>query len=368
MLLYSSMARLFGPYSMFEMRVLVLLVSLAMALLLYFMVRTESTPWCGLAAGLVFVHFNLFFEGLTTNREWFSIFFLLLGALFYWLWDRRAGRPRLVAHLLRRGAHGSGALVQAASRLPGASRAGLLAWRAVAGDEPAAQPGRPADLRRGRAWPPRRPTLEGSCWPAPSGTTSGELVTDWNVYTMGNATAFPSGDVGGPAALPGQPVLAAPLPAAAARRRGRERRRTEPHGAARGAAARFRPAAVREAAGTVVRTVLPGLPGHDLPGRALLRALLPVLRLPRGRPGRPGDPRPDRLARFGALAARPRRALAPAVGRGPRLRAAATTLPRASATCGPSPWSSCSTCWPGRGSCSSACSARGCACRWRRPA
>jgi len=59
---YESAAWLFGPYSMTEVRILVLLISLATALLVYALLRRETSAWFALAGGLVFnynyIHFT----------------------------------------------------------------------------------------------------------------------------------------------------------------------------------------------------------------------------------------------------------------------------------------------------------------------
>jgi hypothetical protein len=87
--LYKSMAALFGPYCMFEIRVLVLLAVMAMAVMLYFLVGRATSCWCGLLSGSVFLHYNLFFEGLSANREWFSGFLILAGMVLFTLEDGR---------------------------------------------------------------------------------------------------------------------------------------------------------------------------------------------------------------------------------------------------------------------------------------
>jgi hypothetical protein len=94
--LYKTMAALFGPYCMLEVRLLVLLVCLAMAVMLYFLVSRAASPWSGLLSGLVFLHYNLFFEGLSANREWFSGFLILAAFLIFVLGESRRGAKRLV--------------------------------------------------------------------------------------------------------------------------------------------------------------------------------------------------------------------------------------------------------------------------------
>jgi 4-amino-4-deoxy-L-arabinose transferase-like glycosyltransferase len=92
--LYKLIATVFGPYSMFEVRLLVLLICLTMAMLLYELVQRESNRWWGLASGLLFVYFNPSFEGWTANREWFSGLWVLVGILIYALSLRRVSHRR----------------------------------------------------------------------------------------------------------------------------------------------------------------------------------------------------------------------------------------------------------------------------------
>ncbi len=87
--LYKTMAAIFGPYCMFEVRVLVMLIVLAMAVMLYSLVSRAASCWCGLLSGLVFLHYNLFFEGLSANREWFSGFLILASLLLFALAEGR---------------------------------------------------------------------------------------------------------------------------------------------------------------------------------------------------------------------------------------------------------------------------------------
>lgn len=81
---YKAVAWIFGPYSMFEVRLAVLLMVVGISLLIYRMVREASSPVCGLAAGLVVALWSLYFEGLTANREWFCSA-LLVGGMFLFL-------------------------------------------------------------------------------------------------------------------------------------------------------------------------------------------------------------------------------------------------------------------------------------------
>jgi len=89
---YRLAAEAFGPYAVLPVRVLVMLICLVVSVLLYCVVRAVAGPWGGLASGLVFVHYNLAFEGLSANREWFVLLFLMSGALLYALSLGREGR------------------------------------------------------------------------------------------------------------------------------------------------------------------------------------------------------------------------------------------------------------------------------------
>ncbi|HXV77350.1 MAG TPA: glycosyltransferase family 39 protein [Candidatus Polarisedimenticolaceae bacterium] len=80
---YKLMARLFGPYPMFEVRIAVMLLVIATALWVYRAVCRGDGPWSGLAAGLIVVVWSVYFEGLTANREWFCNALLVLGALLF---------------------------------------------------------------------------------------------------------------------------------------------------------------------------------------------------------------------------------------------------------------------------------------------
>jgi len=93
---YKIVAWIFGPYSMFEVRLIVLLMVVGIALLIYRMVRERSSPISGLAAGLIVVFWSLYFEGLTANREWFCNALLVGGAfLFLRGLERRGSRADL---------------------------------------------------------------------------------------------------------------------------------------------------------------------------------------------------------------------------------------------------------------------------------
>ncbi|MCP3978243.1 MAG: hypothetical protein GY716_02770 [bacterium] len=118
--LFKLFALTFGPYSTFEMRVFVALLSLLVALGTYALVRRIASPWAALAAGLVFLHYNLYNEGLAINREWFSIP-CLLGAGLLYLRGAESSTPRTGWALFASGAVASAALwfkMQAAFLLP----------------------------------------------------------------------------------------------------------------------------------------------------------------------------------------------------------------------------------------------------------
>lgn len=136
---YKAVAWIFGPYSMFEVRLVVLLMVVGIALLIYRMVRDASSAWCGLAAGLVVALWSLYFEGLTANREWFCNVLLVVGTfLFLRGLDRRGSRADLALI-------GSGVLSGAALWFK--LHAGLLVlppvalclWLAWVGDDRAAK-------------------------------------------------------------------------------------------------------------------------------------------------------------------------------------------------------------------------------------
>lgn len=71
--IYKALAAVFGPFCVTPLRVLVLLISLALAALVYLLVRRHANWYFGFAAGLLFLLYNISFEGLSANREWFSI-------------------------------------------------------------------------------------------------------------------------------------------------------------------------------------------------------------------------------------------------------------------------------------------------------
>lgn len=77
--LYRIFASVFGPYTMVPVRLFVLLIALGMSVLLFLIVRRAVSRLYGLLSGSLFLCYNVFFEGLSANREWFSGPFILLG-------------------------------------------------------------------------------------------------------------------------------------------------------------------------------------------------------------------------------------------------------------------------------------------------
>lgn len=93
---YKGLAVVFGPYATLPLRLLVLAVATVMALLIYGVLRREAGPWTGLLGGLIFLHLNIHFEGLSANREWFSTLALMLSTVWT-LRALRASAPRAVS-------------------------------------------------------------------------------------------------------------------------------------------------------------------------------------------------------------------------------------------------------------------------------
>ena len=100
MTLYKGLTLLFGPYPMFEARILVLLIALGTSWILYDWVQRVAGRAWGLVAGLLFLHVNQAFEGWSANREWFSFFPALVGIYLATLAAQRPGRPRIGLWLL----------------------------------------------------------------------------------------------------------------------------------------------------------------------------------------------------------------------------------------------------------------------------
>lgn len=92
---YRAVAAVFGPYSMWAIRVLVLCICALMAWLLYAIGRAAGSRLAGFAAALVLVYLNVGFEGLSANREWFAGGLVLAGVWLALRADRDAGARRL---------------------------------------------------------------------------------------------------------------------------------------------------------------------------------------------------------------------------------------------------------------------------------
>lgn len=129
--LYKLMTRLFGQYPSFEVRVLVLLLCLFVTLLLYVLVRRETNPWCGLAAGLIFLHYTMPYEGLTVNREWFALLMSMIAIGLYAVTRGRAGRPRDALLMLSGLAAGMALLFKLQASFIVFAIPAVLAWQAA---------------------------------------------------------------------------------------------------------------------------------------------------------------------------------------------------------------------------------------------
>lgn len=96
--LYELVAALFGPYQMLPLRVLTLAISFLLAALVYAILRRHTNLYYALFGGMLFSLYNITFEGLSANREWFSMLPLFAAIC---LCDRACGwqssRRRLAA-------------------------------------------------------------------------------------------------------------------------------------------------------------------------------------------------------------------------------------------------------------------------------
>ncbi len=90
--LYRWVAAIVGPYRLDAVRSLVLLFCIAIALGIYGVVRRSGNWLPALVASLLFVYFNVYFEGLSANREWFALAGLAFGAFLFLAADTDAGR------------------------------------------------------------------------------------------------------------------------------------------------------------------------------------------------------------------------------------------------------------------------------------
>ena len=93
--LFRLMTMAFGSYPMTAIRGVVLAIAIAMAAGVYWVVRGLAARWAALIAGLMFVYYNLHFEGLSANREWFSGGWSWLSVCLFLLSSQQARRRRL---------------------------------------------------------------------------------------------------------------------------------------------------------------------------------------------------------------------------------------------------------------------------------
>ncbi len=91
---YRGFAAAFGNYRMFELRVLILVLSFVASMLIYDLVRRHLSMGYALFAGLLFQHLNQYYEGLSANREWFAGLGVLVALYWYILWRDRGPRKR----------------------------------------------------------------------------------------------------------------------------------------------------------------------------------------------------------------------------------------------------------------------------------
>lgn len=68
---FAQLAKWFGPYRMFPMRVVTIGITIVVATLLYGMTKPVVGRGLAFASSLVFLHLNIYFWGLTANMEWF---------------------------------------------------------------------------------------------------------------------------------------------------------------------------------------------------------------------------------------------------------------------------------------------------------
>jgi 4-amino-4-deoxy-L-arabinose transferase-like glycosyltransferase len=184
-LLFTVAHRLFGPYPIFEVRLLVQVLCLGLAWVLFWIVRREANRWCGLAAGLVFLHYGMRFEGLTVNREWFAVLMATTGIVLWLAVADRSG-PRGDGVRFLGGAVTGLALwfkLQASFTVFVVPLA--IAWRALE----RRQPGR--GLRRllvfGAGGAASGIAYLASFYRAGNlGTFLGDVLRDWNVFVRGN--------------------------------------------------------------------------------------------------------------------------------------------------------------------------------------
>jgi len=105
--LYRLMGRVFGPYCLFEIRTLILLISATVAGAVYWLVRREAQWPTALTAAGVFLYYNLYFEGLSANREWFALLGIMLSAVLFLAAEDRPVRTALILLMMSGLAAGS---------------------------------------------------------------------------------------------------------------------------------------------------------------------------------------------------------------------------------------------------------------------
>ena len=79
--LYQLFALCFGDYSMAPLRIFLALMVAAIAGICSRIVSRVAPVRYGILAGLIVILLSLTMEGLLVNREWFSLFFLMIGSL-----------------------------------------------------------------------------------------------------------------------------------------------------------------------------------------------------------------------------------------------------------------------------------------------
>ena len=194
---FKLMTWLFGPYPMFEVRLLVQLICLAMALMLYDLVRRETNRWCGLVSGLVFLHFTMLYEGLTVNREWFAALMSLGGIGLYAVARCREGRTRDWILLLSGLVSGMALLFKLQASFIVFAIPVVLTWETFAER-------RPASALRSLGFHAAGGLLAGVLYLLPfllAGTLTeflGYVFADWNVFVLGNELAVQGASDGVP--------------------------------------------------------------------------------------------------------------------------------------------------------------------------
>lgn len=70
---YRWLGRMFGAHCMLELRLLILVLCIFVAKCLYAMTNSAARRATAFLAATLFVYFNVYFEGLSGNREWFAV-------------------------------------------------------------------------------------------------------------------------------------------------------------------------------------------------------------------------------------------------------------------------------------------------------